>query len=224
LHLATEFKSKSNAGFGNCVGAIDGILIWTHRPSEEDCSMAGCGAKKFMCGRKKKVGLNMQGTCDARGRFLDVSISHPGTTSDYLAFMTFLLRHKLEEPGFLAPGLVLFGDNAYVNNKYMCTPFKSILQGPKDAYNFYQSQLRINVECSFGMLVHCWGILCKAIPCGISIFRTTALSMCLCRLHNYCIDQTDLDMAPSGPSASVSPCQQHRILLMFRYKVVFQWY
>ena len=104
-------------------------------------NLAGCGAKKFMCGRKKKCGLNMQGTCDARGSFLDVSISHPGSTSDYLAFMTSPLRHKLEEPGFLAPGLVLFGDNAYVNNKYMCMLFKSISQGPKDAYNFYQSQL-----------------------------------------------------------------------------------
>jgi hypothetical protein len=171
-------------------------------------NLAGCGAKKFMCGRKKKCGLNMQGTCDARGSFLDVSISHPGSTSDYLAFMTSPLRHKLEEPGFLAPGLVLFGDNAYVNNKYMCMLFKSISQGPKDAYNFYQSQLRINVECSFGMLVHCWGILCKAVPCGISISKTTALVMCLCRLRNYCMDQTDLEMAPSGPSSVSLPTAQ----------------
>eukprot|EP00957_Ditylum_brightwellii_P205990 15346321-Ditylum_brightwellii.AAC.1 len=36
----TEFKHKSKAGFGNCVGAIDGILIWTHWPSPEDYNLA----------------------------------------------------------------------------------------------------------------------------------------------------------------------------------------
>ena len=50
----------------------------------------------------------MQGACDKRGRFLDVSINHPGATSDYLAFITSELHHKLEQPGFLAPGLASF--------------------------------------------------------------------------------------------------------------------
>ena len=34
--------------------------------------------------------------CDVKGRFLDVTIGHPGSTSDYLAFVTSNLHAKLE--------------------------------------------------------------------------------------------------------------------------------
>ena len=97
--------------------------------------------------------------CDAKGRFIDVCIGHPGFTSDYLAFCTSSLKYKLECPGFLKQGLCLFGDNAYVNTSYMATPFKACYSGEKDDYNFYHSQVRISIECAFGMLVNCWGIL-----------------------------------------------------------------
>ena len=41
----------------------------------------------------------------------------------------------------------------------MVTPLKAMSSGVKDAYNFYQSQLRINVECAFGVLTNRWTIL-----------------------------------------------------------------
>ena len=186
--IADGFKKKSQAGFDCCVGCIDGILIWTEKPSPSDCLLSTCGAKKFLCGRKKKFGLNMQAVCDEDCRFLDVAICHPGSTSDYLAFATSPLRHKMEQDGFLAPGLCLFGDNAYVNTSYMVTPYKGVSAGTKDDYNFYQSQVRIKVECAFGMLVHRWAILRRAIACKIGLTKTTALVMGLCRLHNFCID------------------------------------
>jgi hypothetical protein len=147
--LAAQFQKKSKAGFGSCVGAVDGILIWIERPTDENCIEAKCGPKKFFCGRKKRFGINMQATCDANGRFLDIFLKHPGATSDYLAFSTSPLQHKLEQNGFLAPGFCLFGDNAYVNTNYMATPYKGQSHGTKDDYNFYHSQLRINIECAF---------------------------------------------------------------------------
>ena len=139
----------------------------------------------------------MQATCDARGRFLDVEIAHPGATSDYLAFVTSELKSKVEKPGFLAKGLVLFGDNAYVSNDYMVTPSSNVSSGNKDDFNFYQSQLRIKIECAFGQLVHRWGMLRKPIPYGISVQKTTSLVYCLCKLHNYCIDEKDGAVAPA---------------------------
>jgi len=122
--VALGFKAKSVAGFDCCIGAIDGILIWTECPSADDCIRSKNGPLKYMCGRKKKFGLNMMGTVDAEGRFLNIQIGHPGSTLDYLAFATSDLKAKLEEPGFLAPGMVLFGDNAYGNCSYMVTPIK----------------------------------------------------------------------------------------------------
>jgi hypothetical protein len=103
----------------------------------------------------------------------------------------------VEQEGFLAPGLVLFGDNAYVNTPYMATPYRGVSSGPEDAYNFYHSQLRISIECAFGMLVQRWGILRKPIPKQISIAKMCALVLCLCKLHNFCIDMNEGKAASS---------------------------
>jgi DDE superfamily endonuclease len=166
--IAEGFRKKSGANFDCCAGAIDGILIWIHKPTEEDCEKAGCSSGKFFCGRKHKYGLNCQAVCDLRGRFLDISIVYPGSTSDCLAFEGMSLFAKLEG-GLLAPALCLFGDNAYLNSIFMATPFSGVSGGSKDAYNFYQSQLRIRIECAFGIFTHRWSILCSAIPMNISI-------------------------------------------------------
>ena len=109
--IAAGFAEVSSAGFWCCSGAIDGILMWIHKPSEADCSNIGCSPGKFLCGRKKKLGMNCQAVCDVWGQFLDISILYPGSTSDCLAFEGMSLFHRLEQ-GILAPELCLFGDNA----------------------------------------------------------------------------------------------------------------
>ena len=48
----------------NGAGAIDGILIWMHKPSLKEADAAGVGQKKFFCGQKNKFGLNCQAVCD----------------------------------------------------------------------------------------------------------------------------------------------------------------
>jgi hypothetical protein len=58
--IASAFYNASSAGFDSCAGAIDGILIWTQKPSEKDAAKCGLGQKKFLCGRKNKFGLNCQ--------------------------------------------------------------------------------------------------------------------------------------------------------------------
>jgi hypothetical protein len=51
--IARGFQNVSSAGINCCAGAVDGILIWTHKPSPKDCMEARCGPVKFLCGRKK---------------------------------------------------------------------------------------------------------------------------------------------------------------------------
>jgi hypothetical protein len=133
--IARGFKSKSRPDFACCAGAIDGMLLWIKRPSEEKCEIAtSCGSTKFFCSCKHKFGLN-------QGHFLDVSIGHPASTSDYLSFSTSAFREKLEKEGFLTAGLCIFGNNAYVNCSYMATPYKNVGSGSKDNYNHYHSQV-----------------------------------------------------------------------------------
>jgi hypothetical protein len=187
--IADGFKRVSRGIFNCCAGAIDGILIWIEKPSDKHCDLSGCGAKKFFCGRKKKFGLNMQATCDHEKRFLDIYLRHPASTSDYLAFCSSPLFFKMETNDFMKPGLCIFGDNAYVNAPYMATPYKSVKDGSKDAYNFFHSNCRITIECAFGMLVHRWGILCKPMSTKLPISKVTSVVRCLCRLHNFCINE-----------------------------------
>ena len=101
--IADGFRAKSSAGFARCAGAVDGILIWTQRPSEEDAALSACSVAKFFCGRKHKYGLNCQAICDSRGRFLDASVMYPASTSDVLAFESATIYGKLERD-LLAPG------------------------------------------------------------------------------------------------------------------------
>ena len=74
----------------------------------------------------------------------------------------------------------------------MATPFPNICEADsKDAYNFYHSQLRINIECAFGILVNRFGILRSAMT-NFRIKKICELVTCLCQLHNFLIEQTDI--------------------------------
>jgi hypothetical protein len=47
----------------------------------------------------------------------------------------------------------IFGDNAYINSTcYLATPYTNASE-TKDDYNFFHSQLRIKIECTFEMYV-----------------------------------------------------------------------
>ena len=149
--IAKGFQELSKAGFDNCVGTIDGLLVWLEAPTLDSCEAAQVGRKKFFCGRKGKFGLGLQGLCDSHGRFTNVFIGHPATTSDFLAFSTSPLYHSLkdEKANFLAKGLCIYGDSAYVATEYMATPFKNVGSGPKFDYNFFHSQVSLFLHASW---------------------------------------------------------------------------
>ncbi len=150
---------------------------------------------QILCGRKKKFGLNMQATCDSNRMFLDVEIPFLRAASDFYAFDELALKKKVERKGFLHPALCLFGDNTYVQTLYMCTPWRNVGTGPKDAFNFFQqSQVQINIECAFGLLVHRWGILQKPIAVNFTVQKTTFLVLTLCKLHHFCIIHNDVNI------------------------------
>ena len=55
--IAAVFKDASSVDFNNCVGAIDGILIWIHKPTEIDADKAGIGRSKFFVAESTKLDL-----------------------------------------------------------------------------------------------------------------------------------------------------------------------
>ena len=190
--IAEGFRAVSTASFDCCVGAIDGILIWIEKPSESSCeSWNHLQSGAFFCGRKSKFGFNMQAIADAKGRFIAVWIITPASASDYISFTTSPLHRMLSRPGFLKEGYALFGDNAYVSNEFMATPYKGAKRGPKDDYNFFHSQVRIHIEMAFGMLTRRWGILRKPLSSSLKFKKQLRIAMVCCMLHNFCIGESE---------------------------------
>ena len=105
--------------------------------------------KDFFCGPKGKFGLNCQAVFGVCGRILDISIGLPGASS--IAFEGSDLNERLEG-GILKNGLVLYGDNAYINTRYMATPFPNVSSGCKDDYIFF------SVSAAHPCQVHLWTI------------------------------------------------------------------
>lgn len=190
--IARGFQKKSKARFYCCIGCLDGMLVWTDKPTEEECEKMKCGAKRFMCGRKGKFGLNLQAVCDHKGRFIAFFILHPGSSSDLLSFIRSSLYKDLSTPGFLFPGLALFADLAYVNNFFIVVPFKNVGAGSMDDFNYFHSSVRIMIECAFGQLVFRWPILRRALSSRLTIKKQIALVFALAKLHNFAKDMRSI--------------------------------
>ena len=79
------------------------MLLWMDQPTNADCEIAGVRQKYFVCGRKKKFGLNMQTIVDDKRRFININILHPSASSNYLVFTVSNLKRRLED-GLLASG------------------------------------------------------------------------------------------------------------------------
>jgi hypothetical protein len=195
-NVAGGFEKASSVGFNVCAGSVDGILIWMQKPNVNEAKRVGVDQRKFLCGRKHKFGLNCQAVADVNGKILDISVVYGASAADCVAFEASDLHARLEDD-LLQNGYVLFGDDAYLNSFFMATPYSNVSGNPnkksKDNYNFFHSQLRIRVECAFGMLVARWGILRMTISNKITVTRTIALVDTLARLHNFCLEELNPD-------------------------------
>ena len=83
----------------------------------------------------------------------------------------------------------------------MSTPLKDIVSQYNNAYNFYCSQLMITIKRAFGILVHRYAILHRPLTCPLK--KVSPLVMCLCRLHNFCIDYKDRDAVRSSNNDAI---------------------
>ena len=114
-----------------------------------------------------------------------------------MAFVTSALYGRLTNDETTLPNrYCLYGDNAYVNDTFMTVPYPMISSGPKDEYNFYHSQVRINIECAFRILVNWWHILKTPPSAKMPIIRINAMVCCLCKLHNFCLDRGSTTPTP----------------------------
>ena len=220
-HICEGYKRRSSIKLPNIIGSIDGMLVWVKKPSLETSDDIRCGQVNFYCSRKVKYGMNLQAICDHNLIFRWIDIRYPGSSSDYISWCTSKLCIDLEKKWseMILPGCTLLGDSAYVKKPYMAVPIKKgKLQPYEDGYNCYLSQLRVTIECAFGVLVNRWSILRR--PLCFNLERIGPLVMCLCRLHNFCIQKRlrtklskriDLKMLDMDQNYTMSQCRKHNV-------------
>ncbi len=182
---ALAFKAKSHGGMLNgCIAALDGWLCRIKVPTMHDTMNRG----SYFSGHYQCHGLNVQAACDAKCRFIFLSIRCPGGTGDSKAFYGTRLDTFLKSSGH---GYYAVADNAYTLSATLLIPYSgSDKRYPhKDVFNFYLSQLRIKIEQAFGMMVNKWRVFKKPVELKLSAIPT--LVECCMRLHNFCIDRNE---------------------------------
>ena len=77
---------------------------------------------------------------------------------DYLSFaMSSLYGYLTNEETSLPSGYCLYRDNAYVNDMYMAIRYPNTSAGPKDAYNYFHSQVIFFIQYVITFLeIHGW--------------------------------------------------------------------
>lgn len=141
-----------------------------------------------MSGSKKMVCLNMQAVCNSKYLFTAVTCMHVGCTNDANAFETCSLKDLCASLPF---PFHWNGDNAYTLSESLMIPYPGqnlhITHPSLEAFNFYHSQLRIWIECTFGIFIRRWGILWK--PMEFDLNFQFEIIHALCRLHNFCMQR-----------------------------------
>ena len=183
---AADFRSKSSHElFSHCVGAIDGLAIQIRAPNRKDSD----NQLRFHSNSKKMYCINVQGVCDAKCRFIGFTAKHVGSINDSPAFETGKLRDINRALPF---PMHWVGDNAYTSTETMMVPFPGNnlhFTAPQlEAFNFFQSQLRITIECTFGIFIQRWGIFWTPLKFGLP-FCVELIHACI-RLHNFCINRS----------------------------------
>ncbi|KAL7531965.1 hypothetical protein ACHAXR_005934 [Thalassiosira sp. AJA248-18] len=186
LHeISADFAVDSDHCFIGCIGAIDGLAIRIKCPS--NVSDPG----NYFC-RKNFYALNVQAICDRNKRILWISPGHLGASHDSTAWSETQLKDlfekvkgKLKEHGFYT-----VGDSAYPLSVYLQVPYPNAKPASaQDAYNFWLSNSRIFIECTFGEFIMRFGLFWRTLRFDLAdccdIIRSAA------KLHNFLVDSRE---------------------------------
>ena len=115
-------------------------------------------------------------------------------------------------------GKYIIGDNAYVCSEHLLTPFSGDEKKDqqKDAYNFYLSQIRIQVEMMFGRFVNKWRIFKR--PLQVHLKNVGKVFLCAICLYNFCVNEgmANLDAAlNNGEIEGVVPSAKTTLIFDF---------
>jgi hypothetical protein len=196
--FAEGFASASGCVFRKCIGALDGIAIKIKCPVTSNLIR---DPGNYFC-RKGFYALNVQAICDKSRRVLWMSAGHKGSTHDSMAFLETQLFKILEESfdWLHDKGYFLVGDSAYLLMGHLMVPYSDAKSlSPEDAFNFWLSNSRIQIEYTFGKVVMRWGILWRKLLFDIQDVGKVITAAML--LHNFLVDKRESDLGFNSEDA-----------------------
>ncbi|CAI5966663.1 unnamed protein product [Closterium sp. NIES-65] len=157
--MAREFAAVK--GVPAVVGAVDGTHI--HMKGME-------GHRTEYWTRKSAYAVQLQVTCDARGRIWDYLIGYPGSADDMRVFKESALLERLQN-GDIAPYQIV-GDAAYPLREYCLTPLhaprgEDLMDDWAQTFNYCQSATRMAVERCIGAFKGRWRIFGQRNDCRL---------------------------------------------------------
>ncbi|XP_055549206.1 putative nuclease HARBI1 [Wyeomyia smithii] len=133
--------------------------------------------------------IPVQGVCDSKGRFMDVSVGSPSRISKSKVFALSPLSEQLAE---ICKGEYhLLGDDAYPLQEHLITPYPNHgdMTTEQKAFNQAHNQTRTTIDRAFATINQRFNKLAK-----IQFRRTERMCkfiVACCTLHNLCIDHND---------------------------------
>jgi hypothetical protein len=191
--VASAFSSASGGIFGNCIGAI--------KIKSPCASNMIQDPGNYFC-RKGFYALNVQAICNKYRQVLWMSTGHKGSTHDSTAFLeTNLFKILVENADWLEDrGYFIFSDSAYPLMGHLLVPYSDATsQSPEDAFNFWLSNSRINIECAFGEIVMRWGIFWRKLVFDIQHVGKIVTAAAL--LHNFLVDERESNLGFNSEEA-----------------------
>ena len=104
-------------------------------------------------------------------------------------------------------GAYIVGDAAYTLTDKCLTPFTGSQRSDptKDAYSFFSSQVRIQVDMAFGLLTTKWHLLKQ--PLGVSLSTAADILECISCLHHLCINMRTSDLKNNQDIEEIIPVE-----------------
>ena len=181
-HEAT-FAKDGGRHFPGTVAAGDGCALGIEQPSGRE---VGDNVKDHHT-RKYEWAYGFLLFCDGHNRIMSVEATHVASAHD-AAMYDISGVHRSIMDGKLPSWAHVLLDSAFACTEQELVPWpptKNGISGDKDAFNWRLSAQRQAVERTFGIMYMRWGILWR--PLRVNFDRLRLLLLCLCRLHNYCM-------------------------------------
>ncbi|XP_044744327.1 uncharacterized protein LOC123306405 [Coccinella septempunctata] len=167
--------------------------------SNQNTSFLGGEDAEVFRNRKGYFSINVQATCDADLKFLDVVARWPGSANDSTVFNNSRLKRRIENNEF-RNGIFL-GDSGYPLRNYFLTPLLNPCSPEERLYNEAHIRTRNTIERCFGV----WKRRFPVVAYGMRLKLNNVMNVIVATavLHNIALLQNE-ELPPPPDDVQVS--------------------